>query len=187
MRLRHTLADLLDERQHNQRSNGMTDERRNNQDQAAEHNQHTIQTHPLDLLGDAVGDGVEQAGAVDGFAERETAGGEDDDGPEEVVEVLLGEDAGAEEEHDGDDGDDAHVAEDGLELVGDAPEDDGEDGDDADEPLDAGEPVAHAADRHDGRALAGLEGEQQEDPDDQDADDADREGDEEPHTPPRLR
>ena len=134
-----------------------------------------------------MGDGLEEAGGVDGFTEGEPAGGEDDDGPEEVVEVVLGEDAGAEEEDDGDDGDNAHVAEDVFELVRDAPEDDGDEGCDHDEVLDAGEGVLCGADRDDGGVVADAECYEQHRPDEEDADDADGERDEEPRAPARRR
>ena len=55
---------------------------------------------------------MKESGGGNSFAEGEATGGEDDDGPEEIVEVFFGEDAGAEEGEHGDDGDDAHVAED---------------------------------------------------------------------------
>ena len=186
MRLAHALAHLRHERKDDQGGHGMADEGRDHEDQARKHHEHGIKTHALDLGGDGAGDGVQQPGAGDGFAETQPAGGEDDDGPEEIIKVFFGEDAGAEEEDDGDDGDDAHVAEDGFELVGDAPEDDGDHGDAADEPLDAGEFVLHRTDGHDGGASAGPEGHQEQDPDQEDGDDADRKGDEEPSAPAWL-
>lgn len=108
---------------------------------------------------------MEEAGGGDGLAEGEAAGGEDDDGPQEVVEVFLGEDSRAEEQGHGDDGHDAHVAEDAFELVRHAPENDGAERDETDEPLHACEAVFHGPDGHDGRAFAGLEGDEKEDPD----------------------
>ena len=64
---------------------------------------------------------MQKTGARDGFSERESPGSEDDDGPEEIVKVFLGEDAGAEEGNYGNDGYDAHVAEDVFQLMRYAP------------------------------------------------------------------
>ncbi len=164
----------------------MADKGRNHEDQRCEHDQHAIQTHALDLLRNSPRDSVQEPGARNGFAKRKPAGGEDDDGPEEVVKVLLCEDARAEKEDDGDDGDDAHVAEDAFELVRDAPEHDCEDSDAADEPLHAGEFVLDGADGHNGGAFAGLEGDKEEEPDEEDGDDADGQGDKEPDAPAWL-
>lgn len=161
----HSSADGLHEREDNQRSNGVTDERRNDQNQGCEDDQNAIQTHALDLLSDSPGDGMQQAGGRNGFTEGKTTSGEDDDCPEEVIEVLLCEDAGAEEENHGDDGYNAHVSEDAFELMSDAPEEDGGEGDGADEPLHAGEFVFHWTDGDDGGAFARLEGDEKEDPD----------------------
>lgn len=186
MRLRHALTHLLHKREHDKRRDGVADESRDDENETAEDAQNAVETHALDVGGDCLGDGVEQTGGVDGFAESEAAGGEDDDGPQEVVEVFFGEDAGSEEEHERDDGYDAHVAEDVFELVADAPQRNGDHSDDADKPLHAGELVLHRADRHDGRALAWLEGENKETPYQEDRDDAHRQRDEEPHGPRGL-
>lgn len=158
MGLRHARSNLLHQRQHNQRRDGMADEGGDDQDEGGEHDEHAVQTHALHALGDRSRDGMQQAGRADCFPEGQPTGGEDDDGPEEVVKVLFGEDAGAEEEDDGDDGHDAHVAEDAFELMGHAPQDDGADGDAADEPLDTGELVLHGPDGDDVGAFARLEG-----------------------------
>ena len=179
------LANIVHQRQDNQRRNGVADEGGNHQDQAGEDEQDAIQAEILHALGDHLGDGVQQTRRVDGLAERQAAGRQDDDGPGEVVEVLLGEDADAKEEDDGDDGDDAHVAELGLKLVRGAPQADGGDSDQSDEPLQASELVLDGADGHDGGALAWLEGEQQQGPDEKQRDDADGDDDEEPLAPGR--
>ncbi len=121
MWLAHALAHLRNQGQNNQRSNRVTDKGRNNNHQTGKHHQHAIQTHAIDLLGYGAGNRVQETGAGNRFAEGEASGGEDDDGPEEVVKVFFGEDAGAEEEDDGNDGDDAHIAEDAFELVRYAP------------------------------------------------------------------
>jgi len=167
MRLRHARADCVHEGQDNQRGDGVGDEGRDDKDQGGEDDEDAVEAHALDFCGDGGGDGVEEARGVDGFAEGEAAGCEDDDGPEEVVEVFFCEDAGAEEEGEWDDGYDAHVAEDVFELVAYAPEDYGDDGDDADEPLHACEFVFHWPYRDDCEAFGG-EGDDEEEPDEQD-------------------
>lgn len=164
-RLGHPLADLVHQREDDERGDGVADEAGDHEDQDGEDDEHAVQAEALDALRDARGDGVQQAGGVDGFAEGEAAGSEDDDSPEEVVEVFLGEDAGAEEDDEGDDGYNAHVAEDWLELMCDAPEEDGQERHAANEVLCACEAVLHRADGDDGGAAAGLEREQQEEPD----------------------
>lgn len=111
MRLRHSLAHALHQREEYKRSDGMRNEGRDDENDAREREQHGIKTEVLHAGGDALRQGMQQARGADCGAEREAAGSEDDDGPEEVVEVLFCEDAGAEEKYDGDDGDDAHVAE----------------------------------------------------------------------------
>ena len=183
----HAGADGVDQRQDDERGDRMADKGGNDEDQCGEHDQDAVETHALDFVRDGTGDGVEETGGGDGFAEREAASGEDDDGPEEVVEVFFCQDAGAEEEDERDDGHDAHVSEDVLELMGHAPEDNGHDGDAADKPLHARELVLHRPDRHDGGASSGLEGDEEEDPDEENGDDADGEGDEEPDAPAGLR
>ena len=60
------------------------------------------------------------------------------------------------------------------------------DSDARNEPLHPAELILHGADRHDGGAAAGLEGDEEEDPDEEDGDEADGEGDEEPDAPGGL-
>ena len=183
MGFRHRCADGLDEREDDEGGHGVGDEGGDEEDEGGEDDEDAVEVEALDAVGDGAGDGVQEAGGGDGLAEREAARGQDDDGPEEIVEVFLGEDAGAEEEGHRDDGYDAHVAEDPFQLVRDAPQHDGAERDGADEPLHAGEAILHRADGDDGRALARLEGDEEEDPDQEDGDDADGEGDEEPGAP----
>lgn len=183
MGFRHCGADGLDEREDDEGGDGVGDEGGDEEDERGEDEEDAVEVHALDAVGDGSGDGVKETRGGDGLAEGEAPRGEDDDGPEEVVEVLLGEDAGAEKEGHGDDGHDAHVAEDALELVRDAPERDGGECDGADKPLHASEAVFHVSDGHDGRAFARLEGDEEENPDQEDGDDADGQGDEEPGTP----
>jgi hypothetical protein len=71
-------------------------------------------------------DSVKKTRRVNRLAEREAARGEDDDCPKKVVEVFLRKDTGSEEKNEGNDSYDAHIAENGLELVAYAPEDNGE-------------------------------------------------------------
>lgn len=135
MWLVHADADGVDEFEDDEGGDGVGDESGDDEDQGGEDDEDGVEAQALDACSDGVGDGVQEARAVDGFAEGEAAGCEDDDGPEEVVEVFFGEDAGAEEEDEGDDGYDAHVAEYVLELLADAPEDNCAKGDERDEPL----------------------------------------------------
>lgn len=126
---------------------------------------------------------MQQPGGSDRFSEGQAAGGEDDDRPEEVVEIFLCEDAGAEEHDHRDDGHDAHIAENAFELMRHAPERNGGEGDEGDKVLDSGEAIIHWADGDDGGSFPGLKGDEEEDPDEEDGNYADGEGDEEPHQP----
>jgi hypothetical protein len=63
----------------------------------AENNQDTVQTHALHLLRDDLSEGMKQTRRAYSFAQRQTTGCKDDDGPWEVVEVLLGQQADTEE------------------------------------------------------------------------------------------
>lgn len=165
----------------------MTDKSRDNGDQSREDAHDAVQAHTLDFSSDALRNGVQEPRTIHSFAERETAGREDDDGPEEIIEIFFRQYSRAEEEDDGDDGYDAHIAKDSFELVAETPEQNCNDGDDGDEPLNSGELVFHRADRDDGRVAAGAESDEQQYPDEQDGDDADGQGDEEPDAPAGLR
>lgn len=165
MRILHPSTNLVHQRKDNQRSNGMGDESCDDEDQRCEDDEDAVETHAFDFFGDGACDGMQQTRRGDCFAEREAAGSEDDDGPEEIVEVFLGENARAEEGDHGDDGYNAHVAEDAFELMRHAPEDYGYDSDDADEVLYTGEFVLHRPCGDDGGAFSGLEGDEEEDPD----------------------
>lgn len=164
----------------------MADERGDHEGQGREHDQHPVQAHALDAVGDSHRDGIQQARRLDRFPKGQPTRGEDDDGPREVVEVLFREDADAEEQHDGDDGDDAHVAEHGLELVARAPQRDGREADGRHERLDARELVVQLTDGHDRSAAARAERHEEEDPDERDGDHAHGDHDEEPLAPTRL-
>lgn len=153
VRILHVLADLLDERQDNQRGHRVTDEGRHDEYQRREHDQHAIQAEALDAVRNTQRNRMEQARGGDGLAKREAARRQDDNGPEKVVEVFFRQDAGAEEEYHWDDGDDAHVAEYAVQLVTEAPEYDGHESGDADEPLQARESVFYRAYWHDVGAL----------------------------------
>lgn len=180
-------TDFADQGEDDEGGDGVGDEGGDDCDEGCESAGQRVEVHGGDAGGDGGGDGGEEAGGGDGFAEGEAAGGQDDDGPEEVVEVFFGEDSRAEEGEEGEDGDDAHVAEVGLELVGEAPEEDGEDGDEGDEPLEGREAVSHWSDRDDGCAAVRVECDEEEDPDQEERDDAYWKGDEEPDAPARLR
>ena len=164
----------------------MADECRDDQDQACENDQDSVQAHALHALGDRTGNGMQESGRRDRFSEGEPSGGEDDDGPEEVVEVFFGEDAGAEEKDNRDDGDGAHVAEHVLELVAHTPKRDGADRHDADEPLHAGEGVSHGSDGHDDGAFSRLKRRQEKQPDEEYGEDTNRQSDKEPDAPAWL-
>jgi len=108
----HTLAHALHQRQEDQRRHCVRDEGRHHQNDGRERHQHPVQRHMLHARRDVLRQRVQQARRADGLAERQAARRQDDDGPQEVVEVLFCEDAGAEKQNERDDGDDAHVAED---------------------------------------------------------------------------
>lgn len=187
MRLRHALTDLLDEWQHNKRRNGVANKSGNDKNETAEDNEDSVQAHALNATGDRLGDGVEQTRGVDGFAKGQTTSSEDNDGPQEVVEVFLRKNAGTEEQHKRNDGHNAHVAEDILQLVAYTPEYNSDHSNNTDEPLHSSELVLHRPNRYDGGALARLESKDQQTPDQEDRDDAHRQCNEEPDTPRWLR
>lgn len=121
MRIFHFPSYLRYNRHDYKRSHGMTDERRDNEDHGSENDEDGEEAHSRDTLANFLGDGREEARRGDGFTERNAAHGQHYDCPEEIVEIFFGEDSGAEEDDEGDDCDDTHVAEEGFELVLDAP------------------------------------------------------------------
>lgn len=127
----------------------------------------------LDSFADSVGQGMQKPGGCHSFPKTKSAGGQNDDGPQEIVEVFFIKDASSEEQNHGDDSDHTHVAEDMLELMAATPEGNGGHRDNGDEPLNAGEFVFDGANRDQSGVTAGMEGGQQEAPDQQDGDDAD--------------
>lgn len=168
MGLSHALSNLLDKRQHNQSCNSMADEGCHNTDQCGEHHQDTIEAQVLDAAGDTLSNCMQQARGIDSLAKRKTSSCKDNDGPQKIVEVLFGQDAGAEEEDDWNDSHNSHVSEDRFELMADAPEHDGSERDNTNEPLNAGEPVLHGPDWHNGSIAARLECDKKQDPNHQD-------------------
>ena len=130
---------------------------------------------------------MQETGRVDCLSKSQTACSEDDDGPQEVVEVFFGQNAGTEEEDDRDNSHHTHIAEDAFELVADTPEYDGEKGGYRDEPLNAGEAILHRSDGDDGSVATWTEGNEEQQPDQYDRDDADWQCDEEPDTPAGRR
>ncbi len=60
---------------------------------------------------------------IDCFTEGKATGREDDDRPEEVIEVFFREDTGTEEENERDDSNDAHITEEPVQLMAYAPKD----------------------------------------------------------------
>lgn len=117
MRLWHGSTDLLNERENDKGGDSVADERGDDENQGGEDNKDTIHGKIGDRFGDILGNGVQEARRRHRLAQRQTTGGEDDDGPEEVVKVFLGKNSGAEEESHGDDGNDAHVTKNPFELV----------------------------------------------------------------------
>lgn len=103
---------------------------------------------------------MEQSGGVDRFAEGETTGGENDDCPEEIVEVFFGKNAGAEEQDERNDCNDSHVAKKPLQLMTDAPENDCAKGDERDEPLYASEFILDRSNGYDCGSSTWLEGQE---------------------------
>ena len=136
----------------------MADERGHHCDQSSKDAHHTVQTQVSDFLGDAYGDGMQQAGTIHCLAQSQTASGQDDYRPQEVIEVFFRQDTSAEEENYWNDRNNAHVSEEAFELVAEAPQDDGGNCYDGDEPLDPGELVFHWPDGDDGGVSAWLEG-----------------------------
>lgn len=181
--LAHTHADLGHDGEENEGGDGVRDEGCNNEDNGAEDDQNGVDPHAFNVLADILGDDVEEAGGGDGFSERETTACEHDDGPKEVVEVFLGEDARAKECREGDNSNDAHIAQREGKLMGDAPEDDSRQRNEGDKVLGAGELILGRPDGDNCSSAVGTVDEKEQDPDEEDRHDGDGEGDEEPFTP----
>lgn len=124
MGMLHPRTYLLDQREDNEGCNCVRYESRNDKNQRREHDQHPVEAVVSHLLCDGCRNGVQKAGRGDRFPEAETTSCENNNGPEEIVEVLLREDAGSEEEDDRDDRNDSHITECVLELMAHTPEDD---------------------------------------------------------------
>lgn len=107
-------------------------------------------------LRNGLGDGMEEARGCDGLAETEATGCENDDGPQEIVEVLLGEDARSKEKDQRDNRYHAHVTKCMLELVTDAPESDSSQGYDGDKVLNPGKFVFTISHGYNCRSPAGV-------------------------------
>ena len=110
-----------------------------------------------DFFRDCARNGMQQSRRCDGFAKHQSARSEDDNGPEKIVEVFFRQNSCAEEKHDWDDSNDAHVAKDAIKLVAETPEDNRDEGRESDEPLRAGEMVFDGPNGDDGCAAAGFE------------------------------
>ena len=183
MRIGHAQADVLHEREHDEGGDGVADERCDAEDQDGEGEEDGIEAHAGDAGGDALGDRVQQAGAGDGVAEGEAAGGEDDDCPEEVVEVLLCQDARPEKQDERDDGQHAHVPKHRLQPVRKTPERNRAERDGDDEPLRGRVAFPNRPDRHDDGAPAGPQPYHELEPDGEDGENAHRHRNEEPDAP----
>ena len=136
----------------------MTDESGHNRDKRCEDAHHAIQAQMADFLRDASSDGVQQARAIHGLTQRQSASGQDNYGPQEVIEIFLSQDTRTEEEDNRNDRYYSHISEHALELMAEAPQDDCGNGYDRDEPLDAREFVPHWSNGHNGGVTAWLEG-----------------------------
>ena len=179
------VADVGHKGQDDESGDRVANKRGDHQNEAGENKQDPVQAHLLNRLSNSLGHGVQETRRVDRLAERETARGQNDDGPREVVEVLLGQNAHTEEENDGDDGNDAHVSKDVFKLMRGAPQTDSGNAHNSDEPLHTREAVLNGADGHNGCPLARLETHQEKSPDHDQGNDAHGDDDEEPLTPRR--
>ena len=130
---------------------------------------------------------MQETGRVDCLSKGKTACSEDDNSPQEVVEVLFSQNAGTEKEDDRDDSDHAHVAKDTLELMADTPQHDSDQGGHGDEPLNASETILHRPDGDDGGVASGTESDEEKQPDQYDRNNAHWKRDEEPDAPARCR
>ena len=143
----------------------MTDESRYDQDQAGKHGQHPVHAEVGYTVCDGHRNGMEKTGGRDCFSEREPSSGQDDDCPQEIVEVLFRQDASSEEKRQRDDGNNAHVAKDAFYLMTDAPQHYRHKRSKDDEILHTIQLVLHWANGHDCCAASRLEGDKEEEPD----------------------
>ncbi|KAI6773470.1 hypothetical protein HG531_000319 [Fusarium graminearum] len=114
VRLVHGSTDIEDKREEDQSSDSMADEGCNDQDQSREDNQDTIQTHAFHFFRDDLGKSVQKTRRSNSFTQGQSTGSEDDNGPWEVVEVLLSQQTNTKEENNRDNGNDAHISKLGL-------------------------------------------------------------------------
>lgn len=135
----------------------MRDKCRHDQDQRRKHEQNSVQIEVVDARRDRLGDRVQQPGRGHSFAKTQTPSREDDDRPQEVVEVFLVQDPRAKEQHHRDDGDHPHIPKDVLELMADTPQPDGGQRHNRDKVLHSRELVLDRSNRHNGRVPAGFE------------------------------
>ena len=126
---------------------------------------------------------MEESTRGDGFAKGKSTCSEDDDGPEEIVEIFFGEDTSSKKEHERDDGNDTHVSEYGFELMRCTPEADSCKGYEDDEPLTTVKSIFHGPNGNNCCVATWVEGNDEENPDEENGNDAHREGDEEPCSP----
>ena len=165
----------------------MTDKRRHNSNERSEHAHNTVQAHIAHLLRNALGNGMQQAGAIHSLSKRQATSSQDNDGPQEIIEIFFSQDTRTEEQENRDDSNDTHISKDSFELVARTPERDGRQRNNGYEPLDAGEFVFHGSYGHDCGIPAWLESHEEQDPDQEDGDDADWKRNEEPDAPAWLR
>lgn len=183
MGLLHSLANVANQWQDDERCDCVADESSNHQGQRTKDEQDKVHIHSMDFLRYAFGDCVKKSRRLDGLAQRQASGSQDDDGPGKVVEILLGQDTNSKEDDNRHNGNHSHIAKGRLELMTGAPKSDGGETNDRDKPLPNGELFSHCPDRYDSCALARLESEQQQEPDAQNGENADGDDDEEPLPP----
>lgn len=183
----HARADLLDQRENDQCGDGVRDECRDHKNQRRKDQQDRVEAETLDPGSNRASNRVEEPGRGHGFAQTQTACGKNDDRPEEIVEILLGQNARAKEEHHRDDRNHPHVSKDVLELMADTPQHDSHQRDDDHKPLHPAEPLGDWPDGDNRCAARRLESDQEQGPDQQNRNNAHRQCNEEPCAPADAR
>lgn len=134
----------------------MTNKCRYDQDQGSKYDQNTIDAEMGHSLRDGFRNSVQEPRRRYSFPETQSASCENDDCPEEIVEVFLCQDACTEEEYQRNNGDDAHIAENTFQLVAGAPQSDRCHRGDDYKVLDAVQFVCHGSNRHNRGSTTGL-------------------------------
>ena len=137
MSIRHRLTNLQHEWQEDHRADGVRDERRGNGDDKAEYQDDGVGGKAGNPVLDHDPDRLQQPRRLHALPQGGSTHSQHDDAPQKVVKVVLVQDARPKVRDDGENGEDAHLADKGLEGLGEAEEEDGQDGDGGDEPLGA--------------------------------------------------